>query len=257
MAENTDGSRETLAGKVAVVTGGVSGIGRATCARLIGAGASVAVVDLHHDAVDDAVKDLLALDPGASVIGITGDVRREPDMADMAGRVAQRFDRIDILIHSAGILRAAGSGPKPMHRVSVEECNLVIDTNLKGTFLSNRAVLPIMMKQRSGQIVNISSVSGMEARAMDAVYCASKFGVVGLTESLADEVRKYGVRVFLVLPDAVDTPMWDQNGPIPAPEGALPPERVARWIEHLLSLPADMTIGRTVVSAFRSRDRRR
>jgi NAD(P)-dependent dehydrogenase (short-subunit alcohol dehydrogenase family) len=114
-----------------------------------------------------------------------------------------------------------------------------------------------MTRQRAGAIVNISSVSGRTGRAFDAAYCASKFGVIGLSESLAEEVRQYGIRVSVVLPDAVDTPMWDQNlRIIPRPPHLLRPERVAQLILILLTLPADTILVNPVIAPFQGRRRK-
>jgi NAD(P)-dependent dehydrogenase (short-subunit alcohol dehydrogenase family) len=135
------------------------------------------------------------------------------------------------------------------------EWDEVIDTNLKGTFLSNHAVLPTMIRQRRGQIVNISSTSGRQGRAYDSAYCASKFGVIGLSEALAQEVLQYNIRVQVILPDAVDTPLWHQNGPIPRPAGALPVARVADLIVYLLKLPGDCLLVNPVIAPFRTRRR--
>jgi NAD(P)-dependent dehydrogenase (short-subunit alcohol dehydrogenase family) len=113
-----------------------------------------------------------------------------------------------------------------------------------------------MIAQGSGQIVNVSSTSGRQGRALDGAYCASKAGVIGLTESLAEEVRQLGIRVQCVLPDAVETPLWRQNGAIPPPPDILPPSRVADVIVYLLALPADTVIVNATVAPLR-RGRRR
>ena len=110
-----------------------------------------------------------------------------------------------------------------MERLPVAEWDLVVETNLRGVFLSNQAVLPAMLAQRRGVIVNLSSTSGKRGLADDAAYCASKFGVIGFSESLAEEVGPRGIRVQVVLPGPVDTPFWDQNGPLPKPARILPP----------------------------------
>jgi 3-oxoacyl-[acyl-carrier protein] reductase len=157
-------------------------------------------------------------------------------------------------VHCAGILRPPGSRPLPMHELEESEYNAVIDTNLKGTFQVNRAALRTMVKQRSGQIVNVSSTSGRKGRPLDSVYSASKAGVIALSESIAEEVRPFGVRVQLIIPDAVDTPLWEQNGVIAkSPPGALPPQRVAELILFCLSLPADTVCENLVIAPFRTR----
>ncbi|HEU4402202.1 MAG TPA: SDR family NAD(P)-dependent oxidoreductase, partial [Candidatus Polarisedimenticolia bacterium] len=138
---------------------------------------------------------------------------------------------------------------------SLQAWDAVLETNLTGTFLANRAVLPCMLRQGRGNIVNLSSTSGRRGLALDAAYCASKFAVIGLTESLADELRPHGVRVQAVLPEVVDTPMLDQNGPLGRPRDMLAPERVADFIVHLLGLPDDTLMLNPVVAPFRGRRR--
>jgi NAD(P)-dependent dehydrogenase (short-subunit alcohol dehydrogenase family) len=175
----------------------------------------------------------------------------------MATTVVDTFGHIDALIHCAGILRCGGRGPRPMVDLSLEEWDTVINVNLKGTFLCNRAVLPAMIRQRSGHIINLSSTSGIQGRAFDTAYCASKFGVVGLSHSLAEEMRHYGVRVNVILPDAVDTPMWEQNGPLRQPEEALPPARVAELIAFIVGMSDDTMLGDVVIKAFKTRRRKK
>jgi len=248
---------EKLAGQVAVVTGGGSGIGRAVCKALCKEGAYVVIVDINQNKIQETLVELDKASNGREAMGIVVDVRREEDTEEMIRKTLDKFGRIDILVHCAGILRGEGGTPRFLVQTSTAEMNNVIDTNLKGTFLCNRAVLSTMIKQRSGRIVNISSTSGQKGRAFDSVYCASKFGVIGLSESLAEEVRQYGIKVQTVLPDAVDTPFWDQNGPIKAPEYSLPPERVAKLIVYTLTLPHDTILGNIVICPFKHRKRKK
>jgi len=244
-------------GKVALVTGGGSGIGRAVASRLAHAGAAVALADHAAERAETVRDEVADAAVGPAPITLVADVRDAADVERMVEKTVAAFGRLDFLVHCAGVLRLPGSGPRLMHQVSKEECDLVIDTNLKGTFLVNRAVLPTMISQKSGHIVNLSSTSGRVGRAFDAVYCASKFGVVGLSQSLAEEMRQFGVKVSVILPDAVDTPLWDQNGPISAPDPSLAPDRVAAVIEHLVSMPRDVTLGDVVILPFRTRRRKK
>lgn len=246
---------EYLQGQVAIITGGASGIGQATCYALAKAGADVVVVDIDRDRVERTVREIQEQGNGRVPLGLALDNRKERDMEEMAYQTLARFDRIDILVACAGILRPKGTSPKLMVDLTVDEWNAVLDTNLKGTFLSNRAVLPTMIAQRKGHIINISSTSGRQGRAYDSAYCASKFGVVGLSESLMEEVRQYRLKVHVILPDAVDTPMWDQNGPVPRPSDALPPLRVADLIVYLLRLPEDTVLLNPIITPFRPRRR--
>jgi NAD(P)-dependent dehydrogenase (short-subunit alcohol dehydrogenase family) len=249
------GAAPRLGGRVAIVTGGSGGIGRATCAALADEGATVVVVDVTEAGVHEVTAALADRAAAGPNLGLTLDVRREADMQAMAERTLERFGRIDILVAAAGILRPKGMPPRLLGQMQLEEWDVVVDTNLRGVFLSNRAVLPAMLRQQAGQIVNVSSVQGRQGRAYDSAYCASKFGVIGLTESLAEEVRADGIRVHVVLPDAVETPMWEQNGPIGRPPNLLPPARVADFIVYLLALPDDTVLVGPVIAPVQRRRR--
>jgi NAD(P)-dependent dehydrogenase (short-subunit alcohol dehydrogenase family) len=216
----------------------------------------VAVADYDARRAESVRDEIAAASTGPAPLALAGDVRVEADAEHLVQATLQAFERIDALVHSAGVLRLSGAGPRLMYQVSKEECDLVIDTNLKGTFLVNRAVLPAMIRQKSGHIVNLSSTSGRVGRAFDAVYCASKFGVMGLTGSLAEEMKQFGIKVTAVLPDAVDTPLWDQNGPIPRPDPSLDPDRVAGVIEYLLAMPGDVVLENVVILPFKTRRRK-
>ncbi|MEW6218662.1 MAG: SDR family NAD(P)-dependent oxidoreductase [Thermodesulfobacteriota bacterium] len=247
----------SLAGQVVIVTGGASGIGRATCLALAAAGASVAAVDLNAPGLAALLDEIAARYPACQAVAIAADVADAQAVEAMVAQVQERCGRIDLLVHAAGILRAGGGGPRLLHQTGVADFDRVIAVNLKGTFLVNRAVVAVMLRQRRGQIINISSTSGLKGRAFDAVYCASKFGIIGLSEALAEEVKSAGIRVHVLLPDAVDTPIWQQNGPIQPPEETLSPERVAGLIVYLAGLPEDTVLDHLVIRAFRGRRKRR
>jgi NAD(P)-dependent dehydrogenase (short-subunit alcohol dehydrogenase family) len=236
-----------------VVTGGASGIGGACAKLLLDQGAKVLIADLRSEAIDAAISSL-AQSAATNLHGVACDVRSADDCERVIDAAQQKLSRIDALVHCAGILRPPGGRPVPMHQLEESEYDAVIDTNLKGTFFMNRAVLRTFVKQRSGQIVNVSSTSGLKGRPLDSVYSASKAGVIALSESIAKEVRPFGVRVQVVIPDAVDTPLWQQNGILTnSPPGALPPERVAELILFCLSLPADTVCENLVIAPFRAR----
>ncbi len=217
-----------------IITGASGGIGSA-CAKLFAShGAKLVLVDR-----DEAKLSALAAEINADALPLVLDVACEDDMAQMSSRAVERFGGIDTLVAAAGILRTSGE-PRTVVETSYEEWRNVIDVNLTGTFLSNRAVLAAMLERASGDIVNISSTSGRQGRPFDAPYAASKFGVIGLSESLAEEVGRRGIRVQTLLPDAVRTTLWDQSGTTAIrPPHMLTPERVAEFVLYLITLPRD------------------
>ena len=201
-------------------------------------GACVALVGRNRDRLIKAVEQITKyddthIDPDR-IIAMTSDVRSEKDMAEMVDKTVRHFGRIDILVASAGLLRMTDSRPDLLANLRMDEFENILDTNLKGVFLSNRAVLKTMISQRSGQIINISSLSGRRALPLDAAYCASKFAVIGFSESLAEEVRPYGIRVHTVLPGNTDTPIWHQNRILPRSANVIPVEMVADVILFLV-----------------------
>jgi len=242
----------SLCDMAVIVTGAASGIGRATAELLVCKGARVLVADVSEERIAETLAALAPRDAPLA-IGQACDVRNADDCQRLVDVAQRQFGRIDALVHSAGVLRPLGVRPRPLVEVDDAEYDAVIGTNLKGTFLINRAVLRRMIEQRSGQIINLASTSGRRGRAFDSVYSASKAGVIGLSESAAEEVRGYGIRVQVILPDAIDTPMWQQNGPVPKPPGALPPERVAEVIAMCLTLPENATCEQLIVAPLAAR----
>jgi len=247
-----------IAGMVVVVTGGASGIGRATVDLLLSQGASVLVADLKQAAVDAVLGELQTAAGADRVAGCAIDVRNADDCERMMDLAERSLGEVDALVHCAGILRGPGSRPRPVYEVEVAEYDAVMDTNLQGTFLANRAALRRFVTRKRGQIVNLSSTSGLKGKAFDGIYSASKAGVINLSQSINEEMRGFGIRVQVVTPDAVDTPLWAQNGPInAAPQGALPAERVAEGILMCLALPADTMCENLILQPTRMRTRRK
>lgn len=245
-------------GQVAVITGAGGGIGRATAVALAQRGFNLCLVELDTGRLREAEGAARAAARGPlEVLSMTADVTSESGMAAMAAEALGAFGRIDVLVTAAGILRPTGSGPKTIAETSVDEFERVLAVNLRGTFLATRAVLPAMLDAKSGHIIHLSSTSGLRGRAFDGAYCASKFAVRGFSEALIEEVGRSGVRVHTLLPDAVATPLWEQNGPVPMPADALPPERVAEFIAYLIELPEDCVLLNPVLAPFGGRRRRR
>jgi 3-oxoacyl-[acyl-carrier protein] reductase len=250
-------SDESNQPRVAVITGAGGGIGHATALALAPRGVRLCLVERDPARLAAVAKAVQTLTGDSShLLAMTLDVASEADMSAMAARTLESFGRIDTLITAAGILRAPGRGPVTLADTTPEEFDAVIAVNLRGTFLATRAVLPAMIAARSGHIIHISSVAGLQGRAFDGPYCASKFAVRGFSESVAEEVGRSGVRVHTLLPDAVATALWEQNGPVPMPTEALPPERIADFIVYLLDMPADCILRNPVVAPFGGRRKR-
>ncbi len=192
-----------MQGQVAIVTGGGSGIGRATCLELARRGVRVAVADLSAEAAGRVAGEVIAL--GAEALDCGVDVTAAEQVERTVRAVRERFGRIDILVNSAGIYQSG-----TIDQVSEADWDRVLAVNLKGTFLFCKAVIPCMLERGSGAIVNISSISGRTRSQLAAVsYVASKAGVIGLTMCLASQLAGKGVRVNCVAPGSVSTPMTD------------------------------------------------
>ena len=187
--------------KVAIVTGAGRGIGRAIAVRLARDGANVLVnYSRSADAAEQVVSEIGVT--GGKAIAVHADVAIAADVEAMVNTAKERFGRVDLLICNAGITR-----DKLILRMTEEDWDAVIDTNLKSAFLCARAVAAGMVKQRSGVIVNLGSVVGKVGGAGQANYSASKAGLIGLTKSLAKELGSRNIRVNAIAPGFVDTEM--------------------------------------------------
>jgi len=191
-----------LKDKVAIVTGAAQGIGKVIALSLAKCGADIAVSDINEDSLNSAVKEIEAL--GRKSIAIKMDVSSLKDCGDMVKKTVDVFGKVDILINNAGITRDT-----VLLRMKEEQWDQVIQVNLKGTFNCTKAVIRGMFKQKSGKIINISSVTGAMGNAGQANYSASKAAVMGFTKSIAREYAHCGITVNAVAPGFIKTAMTD------------------------------------------------
>jgi len=242
-----------LKGKVVVVTGATGGIGSAVALAARDAGCRVVAVGRNGERLDALVQ--APGPPGAlPPIAITADVCRDGDVEAVRDRTVAELGRIDALVAAHGVGRRPDGSrvlPHPFSRLPLEEWRTVLETNLFGTFLVARAVIPAMRRQGDGAIVFIGSArGGRRGQAFGAAYCASKFALRGLAESLAEEVERDGIRVTLLQPEAVRSPLIRDTRLGTGRLGAMAPQRMGELVVSLLAMPSDLRLPEPVFTAF-------
>ena len=236
-----------LKSKIALITGAAQGIGKAIAARLAQEGASVVIADLNFNLAQATAAEMQ--NRGAKAIAFQADVSDSSQVEELIKKVLDNFSTIDILVNNAGIAKDA-----LLVRMPEEEWDQVIKINLKGAYNLTKRVAPLMMKQKSGRIVNMSSVVGLMGNAGQASYAASKAGLIGLTKSAAKELASRGITVNAVAPGYIETAMTEKL-PQPAKDAFLNliplkrigiPEDVANLVAFLVSDQAGYITGQVI-----------
>ena len=221
-----DYANAPLAGAVALVTGGSRGIGRAIALRLAGLGAGVAICGRNASALAATESELKKLD--SAVYAQVADVSQSADVTSLVDKTQAVLGPISILVNNAGVGLFG-----PAHEKSEDDWDRVLNTNLKGVFLVSRAVAPSMIQRGAGDIINISSLAGSNAFAGGGIYCASKWGLQGLSACMAEDLREHGIRVSVICPGSVATEFSTRGSKDPAK--VLSPEDVAHAVEMIVT----------------------
>ena len=218
-----------IKGRVVLITGAGRGIGRALAHAFAAAGAKVALLGKTKKNLLEVQRELK--DSGAPTVVLAADVSDEGVVARAVAATEQQLGPVDVLVNNAGIFALA-----PVEKMDALVFDRMLAVNLRGPFLMSRAVLPGMKSRKRGHIVNISSTAGRRGFAGGGAYCASKFGLAGLTEAMRYEARASNVRVTCVYPSTVNTDFVKKAGMDLAPERAIQPEDVANAVVSLVAM---------------------
>jgi 3-oxoacyl-[acyl-carrier protein] reductase len=233
-----------LTGKIAIVTGGTRGIGRAIAESLVSAGAQVAITARNEQELANATSQLNSTGRG-NAAGYVCDVRDYDHVKSTLAKIAGDFGGIDILVNNAGIGIFAS-----VESMSVEDFRAVLETNVFGVFYCCHEAIPLMKKRGGGYIINISSLAGANAHPQMAAYNASKFGLNGFSEALMQEVRHDGIKVSYIMPGSVNT---EFGGDDPSDEKSwqLQPADIAQAVMDLLEYPNRSLVSRVEIRPSR------
>jgi 3-oxoacyl-[acyl-carrier protein] reductase len=237
--------KQTL--RTALVTGSTRGIGKETALLLLQKEFNVIISSRSQQSVDSIIQEIHDKFPSKkeNILGLKCDVSQQSDVKSLVDVSVKRFEKIDILVNNAGIVYY-----KNIMNTTEEEWNKTIDTNLKGVFLFIKEVLPYMLENKSCSIIiNVSSGAGKSGFPNLSAYCASKFGVIGLTESIAKEVADNNVKIMSICPGGVDTKMIEDivgNGYNVSNKNLMKPEQVANKIYDMIFNQKDYYNGQSI-----------
>lgn len=235
-----------LSGKVALITGGGTGIGAACADVLSGDGATVVICGRHMDVLEKEVSVIREV--GGDAHAIEADISDQISVNDMVAEIMERWGQIDVLVNNA-----ARGGKWPIFRFPVDEWDNIMAVNLRGPFLCSQAVLPYMRERGRGYIFNIISDVVETNDPGFAAYATSKWGLLGFTKILDNECRPFGIRVHAITPGAVATSFWEkleEPQPDEVMERMVMPQDIAETIRWLVSLPEHIAISEVVIKPF-------
>ncbi|GBR45598.1 MULTISPECIES: SDR family oxidoreductase [Gluconobacter] len=242
---------DNIAGKVVLITGGSSGLGEATARYLAAQGAKVAIAARRRDRLDEIVSELTA--QGQTARAYTLDVTKRSEVEETVAAVTRDFGRLDVLVNNAGLMAIA-----PIQKLMVDEWDRMIDINIKGVLYGVAAALPVFEKQKSGHVINLSSVAGLKVFAPGGtVYSGTKFAVRAISEGLRQEAGNT-FRVTSIEPGAVQSELKSGSGDTDSRKTveefykmAIPADSVARAIAFAISQPDDVDINEIVLRPTR------
>jgi NAD(P)-dependent dehydrogenase (short-subunit alcohol dehydrogenase family) len=223
----TEIGQNPLSGQVAVVTGAGRGIGAAIARKLAELGAVAVLCGRTRAPLEAMTAEIVRA--GGKAEAVECDVSNQSSVEGLAAQVEKKFGRVDVLVNNAGV----GGFGGPLHQLAPGSWDHILNTNLRGPYYCIRSFAPMMIRARAGHIVNISSLAGKNALPNGAAYAASKWGLNGLTYSVAEELRGYNIRVAVICPGSVDTELSPHTGRDPAK--MLRPEDVAHAVAMLVT----------------------
>ena len=221
---------QTLQGKVALVTGAGRGIGKAIALLLAGAGCRVVLVARSRDQLEEVRREIDSRHGNAAVVPC--DLTRDDGIEKLVDRSAQHFGAIDILINNAGWGKRAS-----VVKAKIDDWDQTFRVNLRAPMILAQRLLPAMIEKGEGAVINVGSVSGKSGEANGAAYSASKFGLIGFTQSLYEEVREHGIKVSVILPGFVDTPLIPPNRQLDRSK-MIQADDIAQTVLYVLTSPA-------------------
>lgn len=234
---------DNIKGKVIVITGASSGLGEAAARHLAEQGAVVVLGARRIDRIQSLAEEINK--SGGKALAVTTDVTKVEQVKALVDAAVKTYGRIDVMINNAGLMPQS-----PLDRYKIDEWNQMIDVNIKGVLYGIAAALPYMQKQKSGHIINVSSVAGHKVRAGGAVYSATKHAVRVISEGLREEVKPYNLRTTIISPGAVDTELPNTISEPDVAEGfkqfykdyAIPADSFARVVAFAISQPEEVDV---------------